>query len=415
MSLFRQEVYENQRFRLHGDVMLTRAVSNWSLIFLLIAVVGAVSVWIATGRYARTEQVVGRIVPDGAMTKIVPIHPGVITRLNVHEGDEVRAGQPLATVLVEQGSEDRSDPSAANLGSIDAQSRLIDRQVGLAQQTQAGDASKLRSSLAQYDSEIASLGDEITFQTRVVQSAKDSFEPLTEVMNKGFVSKIQYEQKRQAYLAAQEQLAQMRSQRAQMEGQLREARVALGQLPTQTMSKITDLRTSQLGLTQKRIEAENARSYVINAPVAGRVSALQVTQGSTVNSLMPMMSVVADGAKMIAEVYAPSRAVGFAKPGEEVRLMYDAFPYQRFGSFPGHIALISHNVLAPNEVDPAMQPQIKEPVYRVRVVLNDQWVRAFGDAVPLQPGMTLQANIVLDRRTFLDWLLEPINAVRNRT
>ena len=92
--------------------------------------------------------------------------------------------------------------------------------------------------------------------------------------------------------------------------------------------------------------------------------------------------------------------------------MYDAFPAERFGSFRGTIVQISRTILAPKEVDAAVE--IREPVYSMRVALAQQAVTAFGESVPLQPGMTLRANIVLDRRTFFDWLLEPINAVRER-
>ena len=45
----------------------------------------------------------------------------------------------------------------------------------------------------------------------------------------------------------------------------------------------------------------------------------------------------------------------------------------------------------------------------------NQAVRAFGEVYPIQPGMTLKAEIVLERQSFLGWLMAPINAVRHRT
>jgi membrane fusion protein len=411
--LFRHEVFENRRFRLHGDVTLTGATSNWLLIGLLVIAVGLAAFWVTTSHYARTEQVTGRIVPNGAMTRIVPSRPGVVASLAIHEGDIVKAGQPLATVLVEQASASRADPSGEDLGAVDRQHALLNQQIDLSRHSQGDEVAKLNASIAEAKGEIDSLDHEIEFQRGIVQSAKDSFEPLTAVMNKGFVTRLEFEQKRQQYLAAQSQLAQLQGQRAQAVGQLRQSQAALAATPTQTASRINDLMTNQASLVQKRIEIENSRSYVITAPVSGKVSALQVEQGATVVNQMPMMSIVNDGAVMMAEVYAPSRAIGFARVGQEVRLMYDAFPYQRFGSFPGRITQISHTVLAPNEIVGAVDA--KEPVYRVRVAIEQQAIKAFGDKVPLQPGMTLTASIVLDRRSFLDWLLEPINAIRNRT
>lgn len=415
LSLFRPEVFEHRRFRLHGAVILRGAAAGWILIALLGSTVGAAAIWVSTGHYARTELVIGRLVPEGAMTRIVPTRPGVVARLAVREGDRVRVNHPLATIVVEQGSADRADPVAAGLGALDRQSGLIDRQIALSRQAQEDQSARLIATIAQARTEMASLGREIALQQRVVASARDSFEPLTEAVEKGFYSRLQYEGRRQQYLGAQSQLAQLEAQRAQVAGQLRQAEVDRAALPRQTAIRVTDLQTSQATLVQKRVELEGSRSYVITAPVAGRVSALQVMRGSTISGQTPLMSIVADGSRLVAELYAPSRAIGFARVGQDVRLMYDAFPYQRFGSFPGRIIAISHTVLAPNEVDAPIQGQLREPVYRVRVALGDQAITAFGQRVPLQPGMTLAANLVLDRRTFLDWLLEPINAVRNRS
>ena len=414
MSLFRSEVYEGRRFRLHGDVMLTGTASNWMLVGLLVAIVAAAGAWIATGHYARTETAIGYIVPDGAMTRIVPTRAGVVTRLAVKEGDEVKAGQPLATVMVEQSSSDRADPTGADLGTIDRQHTLIDQQIGLSRKTENDEGAKLASTVGQTHSELSALSDQIAHQTRLVQSTRDSFEPLSDAASEGYVSKIEYEARRQQFLSAQVQLAQLEAQRAQLVGQLRQAEVSLAELPVQTRTHINDLMTSQQQLVEKRIDVENARAYVITAPVAGRISALQANSGSTVTTLTPLMSIVNDGARMQAELYAPSRAIGFARTGQEVRLMYDAFPYQRFGSFAGRIISISRTVLAPNEIDAPVQAQTKEPMYRIQVAIVDQNILAFGQRIALQPGMTLQANIVLDRRSFLDWLLEPINAVRSR-
>ena len=74
---------------------------------------------------------------------------------------------------------------------------------------------------------------------------------------------------------------------------------------------------------------------------------------------------------------------------------------------------VTRTIIAPNELDAPFQ--VRDPVYRVRVHVADQSVQAFGERVPLQPGMTLSANIILDRRPFLDWLLQPLRAVRARS
>lgn len=66
------------------------------------------------------------------------------------------------------------------------------------------------------------------------------------------------------------------------------------------------------------------------------------------------------------------------------------------------------------EFDPDVPLQIDEPVYKVKAKLQMQSVDAFGENVSLQPGMTLTANIILERQSFLDWILTPLRAVMNR-
>jgi membrane fusion protein len=54
------------------------------------------------------------------------------------------------------------------------------------------------------------------------------------------------------------------------------------------------------------------------------------------------------------------------------------------------------------------------PTYLVSVELQEPWVRAFGRRQPLLPGMTLTARIVTERQSLLEWLFQPVFAVRNR-
>ena len=143
------------------------------------------------------------------------------------------------------------------------------------------------------------------------------------------------------------------------------------------------------------------------------MTALAAGVGRAVNASRPVMVIVPQDAELVAELYAPTRAVGFVEPGKETRLLYDAFPYQRFGSFGGKVDNISRIAVDPRETE--IPFPFEEPVYRIKVKLDRQAIRASGEQNPLQAGMTLQANIVLERQTFLAWLLQPLNAVLNRT
>jgi membrane fusion protein len=91
--------------------------------------------------------------------------------------------------------------------------------------------------------------------------------------------------------------------------------------------------------------------------------------------------------------------------------MYEAFPYQRFGVGRAQVEAVSRTVLAPDEIAiPGLR--LGEPVFRVRAALERDTVDAYGERIALQPGMLLRADIVIDRRSLLQWLFDPILAVR---
>jgi membrane fusion protein len=63
----------------------------------------------------------------------------------------------------------------------------------------------------------------------------------------------------------------------------------------------------------------------------GRVTALQVRTGETADPGRPLLNISPPGAELVAELYLPSRAIAFIAPRQEVKIQYDAFPYQKFG------------------------------------------------------------------------------------
>lgn len=256
------------------------------------------------------------------------------------------------------------------------------------------------------------LAAQLDLQQQSVNSTRQSFDALTGLVDKGFVSRTDYERRRQEWLVTATQHRALIQQIAQLDERLSDVEAGLAKLPLDHAGKVADLHNSLDQIDQRRIDIENARAFSITAPIAGRVTSVQAMAGRTSDGRLPLLSIVPLGAKMQVTLYAPSRAIGMAHVGQDVRLMYDAFPYQRFGSFKGRIVQVSRSVLAPDEVDAPIRFQ--EPVYELHVALEQQQVSAFGETLSLQPGMTLAADVILDRRSFLDWILEPIRAVSER-
>lgn len=410
--LFRLEVTEARKQRLEGDIILQLPVRAQVFGWLFFAIVGTLAIWIASGEYTRTEIAPGILVTDSATTKVLAIRPGVVSQLAVSEGDLVEPGQRVAVIRVEQGDEEGVSGVATSLAAIEEQRTVLRAQQRFAGARASSERARIDAALAGFQQQRADLARQLELQGQAVASAEETLARIEGVAERGFVSKVEVERRRQAVITMKQAMSQLQQQANGLASQESQARAQLASVEVDRASAVADAQSAGQTLNQQGARLRSERAYALTAPVRGRVAALQTAVGRPADPAIPLMIIVPEGSNLHADVYAPTRAIGFVKPGQEVRLLYDAFPYQRFGSFHGKVTRVSRIVIDPRELSVPLK--IEEAVYRVEITPTAQTVRAFGEALPLQPGMTLTANLVLDRRSFADWLLQPLNAVLNR-
>jgi membrane fusion protein len=226
----------------------------------------------------------------------------------------------------------------------------------------------------------------------------------------GIVPVLEHERRREVHLELRQSLAALREQLAARENQLTTSRLALEQLPGTSADKLQVLQKELLEADQRIAEIEGRRAFVVRAPAAGRISALQASVGRAADPRQPQLSILPKDGRLEARLFVPTRAVGFVRTGQEVRILYDAFPFQRFGAHAGRVTRVTRSVLTPTDLVAPIVPQ--EAVYEVTVKLAHQDVQADGVTVPLRADMLLKADIILERRSLLRWLLDPLLQAR---
>jgi membrane fusion protein len=413
LALFRQEAIEAKSHRLHGDVILQQSLSSRAITAAILLVVGAAVAWVVTGSYARTETARGILAPVAGSSKIHALRPGVITDLLIKEGDQVKAGQKLAIIKIESPNAAGTLGTEEQLKSNAEQAGLAKQQIALSSRRSQSEVSRLDDIIAGLRAQTKTIEEQIKLQSDIVASVTRSYEQIAPVVEKGYVSRLEYERRHQAVLGERESLSRLQQQLIVTRTDIARSTKERERAMLDGQNEQASVQSNLQGLFQQRSKIEGDSSYAIVAPVSGRVTSLQASVGGTVAVAVPLMILIPDGAQLRADIFVPSRAIGFVRPGQEVRLLYDAFPYQRFGSFAARVETISRQAVAGQETNAPFK--IDEPVYRVIVVPDRQQVNAYGQRVGLQPGMTLAANLVLERRSFLDWVLDPVRAVTNRT
>lgn len=410
-QLFRSEAIEFQRARQQwGDVAALQPLSTKVLAWFLVGVVVALITFTVFAGYARKETAIGYLTPTVGTAKIFAPRNGTIRQVYVREGDIVEGGQPLLTIDTDQIASDGLDVNAALLGTLSAQQELLSKTI-VAEEERAGSERQRLSSLAKgLELEISQLQAQLQLQNERLTVANSDFDAGQQLRSKGYLTAVELRRRQMITLEQEQAQKALNQQIAAKRNQLVEAESSLSQLPTIMAQKVQALR-NELSTTEQRIaEIKGRRAYVIRAPLAGRVSTLQASVGQNAHPQRPQLEIIPEHAVLQAELFVPARAVGFIKAGQSVRLLFDAFPYQHFGTYRGEVVSVSQTMLM--TTDTAGPIKLNEPTYRVIASLQRQDVDVHGKSVPLQPDMLLKADILLEQRSLMSWFLSPLLSVR---
>jgi membrane fusion protein len=405
-NLFRQEAIDAQREKYLGETTLARPVAYWVYTLLAAAValiLLGVAIW---GEYTRRERVEGHLALDVGAARILIPDPGRVAELLIKEGDEVQAGAPIARITYDRST---AETSATELASRRA---LLEREQQQLKELGEQQVAQVKKRMKDLEGELAQADREIKLQEERVRSAREQAARFQQLAREKFVSDLVAKQKQDEVTDQEIKLQALRRTRSQVDRDLSAARMEEPSIQLRSRGQVDQVARQLSELQESLAGAEARRETVIKAPVSGTVTNIAVVQGQSVPADTPLATVLPRGSGLHVELLVPSRAIGFIQKGQQVVLRYEAFPHERFGQYRGVVTEISRNVWSPGEkIGPLT---VKEPVYRVDVKLERQSVAALGKEVALRPGMLVNADILLERRTLLEWLFEPVLQLRGR-
>lgn len=410
-NLFRTEAIESQRRRLWGEVIIAQPVSHTVLTAALTIFTGIGLVFLVTGSYTKTETVQGYIAPTGGLAQIYATHGGTIANVLVHEGDIVTKGQPLIELSLDTST--NNGPVGQKL-RVQTQARIeaTDTEIAAAGTRYDEEAKRLTARITAIKAELASLDQRLTSEAETLKLQEDATRRVAELEANGYRTNLELNQRRQQAMVERSSIQALEQQREQRRGDLKDIQSQLGALPNDRTDKLAQLHSTRSELEQALTQLDINQAYVMAAPLAGRIAALQAEVGQTTTSQTPLVALVPEGSALEANLLVPSRSAGLIQPGQEVRVRVDAFPYQRFGTLTGHVAQVARSTYRPGELLAPIPYQ--DTVYRVTVSLERTSIAAYGDDRPLTPGMTLSGDVVTDRRHFIDWVLDPLRSIQSR-
>src|SRR3977135_451609 len=390
-ALFRQEAVDflHQRHN-WGEVVSLQPISSTILSWSLASLVVFILCFLSIAQYARKETVTGYLTPTFGTAKIFVPQQGFIKELQVKEGQEVAEGDPLLTVVTSQITANGNDVNTTVLAELAQQRDVVKRQIAAEERRTASEHDRFASTIKGIEVETAQLEDQRKIQNERLKLSESFVSSGATLTASGALPSIELKRREQAALEQKQNVASLDQQITARRTQLTDARHTLEQLPIVAAERIRVLRGDLSSIEQRLAEANGRRAYVIKAPTSGRVSTLQATVGQIADPRHMQLEIIPLDPTLQAELFFPTRAFGFVRPGQQVRILYDAFPYQKFGTYRGSVTKVSHTILTGNETTGPIA--LKEPAYRVTAALERPDIEAYGPKMPLQQDMRPQCD-----------------------
>lgn len=408
-SFLRPEVIATQRVNWLGRPKLLQPLPILMVAGMATIAICLVALFIIFGEYTRRVRVVGIVTPSAGVVRVVAPQAGSVINIGVAEGVAVRQGATLSTLT--------------SLGETEAIVLLqleIQRQEILAEIHRRNDLDEIEKRELQ-DQEQA-LVREVEVVGNQINGTSDYVDVLRTLMMKhrllagqGITVQREFETRQQDFMQTRASLATLQRQRTQLDQRLIEVHARLASRPARTASLIGDLKCRLSDIEVQVAQGEARRRVFVNAPREGVVTAILAQRGQFVLAGAPLLFLLPSGSEQEIYFSVPSSAIGFVKVGAQVLLRYAAFPYQRFGQYKGSVTKVSQVTIQPGDAELALAGDPSTAgSYRVTVVPKTQFVTAYGQAQPIQAGMQVETDILLDRWPLWKWVLEPLYSLHGR-
>jgi len=414
--LFRPEVAERNWEILESRGLMPQPPRHATLVIAVLTVVfTAVGIFIARGGFPRVEFAPGYLEPTAGVVRMRAPRQSIIGAVYVKHGQRVASGDSLVTLQSGQTMESGAAAEAEIAAQLDSQHRDLEAQIERESDWRRNEERRLDATCDQLAQEIDLLAASMQTQRQQLTLTQQHADRIRELAERGTVSRDELQRRDLAVLGQRLAVQSAEREIASKRAQLVAARIAIDQFPTTANERLRALRDALANVQEKLIELEARRAVIVRAPLSGRIAAIPVFVGAAVDSGSLIATIVPDESELRARLFVPTRAIGKVRTGQTVSIRYDAFPYQKYGTFKGQIEYVSNSVILPQEVEKVSPVKLSEPAYILDVAIRRQTVMLGDDRqAALRPDMLLTATIETDQRTILAWIGESVFGVAQR-
>ncbi len=400
-----------------------------------IVFVGGFALWSVLAPLAEASIAPGVIRVEGTRRTVSHLEGGIVREILVRDGSKVKVGDVMVRLDMIQADSSLETQRAqrwallaqdARLNAEIAQRREIAFPADLlaspdprAIEAVSGQRALFLARQASVNSQVQVLEARVDQQTAVIAGARGQLVATQrqlvlirqeESMRRGLVQ--QGLARLPDLLAVQRSMAGLEGSLVDLNGQIDRAQASIAEARKQMQQTVdqrlqeagTDLRDvrSKLSDTEERLRAASdivTRRDIVAQEAGTIVNLRQFTIGGIVKPGDPVMDLVPDGDRLVAEVNVQPNDIDTVYPGLVAEVRLPAFKQRLVPYLHGHVTWVAADVTT-NE-------QSRQQYYRAFIAIDPDQLAALPN-VFLTPGMPVEGHIKIGERSFFRYITQPI-------
>ncbi|GFM03422.1 hemolysin D [Neisseria gonorrhoeae] len=397
---------------------MTRPFSFLFLTFCAFLIALCIIIFLIFGSYTNKTTVEGQLLPTMGVVRVYSSDIGTITHKFVEDGNFVKAGEPLFKLSTSRFGE-KGNVQAKLAAEANLKKTLALQELERLKRIHQNEQKNVHNNIHRLNNQLENIKQQITGQNRQIRLAEKTLNKNKFLASQGAVSQQDKMTAESHLLEQRSRLESLKREQNNAIRELDEQKITLSSLPERHKTELSQLNRAITEMNQEILDFDLKSEQTIRASKSGYISTINVDIGQQVEPSKLLLSIVPEQTELVANLYIPSKAVGFIKPKDKVVLRYQAYPYQKFGHATGEIISVARTALGKQELsglgiiftNPTL---LNEPAYLVKVKLEKQTIKAYGENKPLQIGMILEADILHERKKLYEWVLDPLYSISGK-
>ena len=330
------------------------------------------------------------LVPTGGADPIQAPRRAVVTQVGVSEGQHVAAGAELFVLRSDEIRSWRTELTAATSDLLSKASSIAKAEASY------------QDRLNVKKSELAQARRELEFRQQAVVTKRDLLAQTVELARQKLISQATLLSEQLEFKEAEKDLtlAERRVEAADLERERTETEQAGWR--TEANAELQKLKT-RIAALKAPLHDSTDDLLTIRAPYDGMVISLALRNaGSSVEAGQELCQIAPLEGTPRARVVLQEQGLSRLAVGQQVRLFFEAFPYQRYGTITGTLDWISPAAVTSQEGQRFIALASPSQMF---ILVNQQ-------QRPLLVGMKGEARIVVGRRRLIEYAFEPIRQLR---